>query len=63
MPPPQRYLALLCYLHQTWWDTLDQGVNMDGKLLQRSQKQVKEQLNAKLTSQRYTINRVVDRYR
>ena len=63
MPAPQRYLALVCYLRQMWRETLDQGVDMYGKLLRRYQRQAHEQLDARLTAQRRTIDRVVDRYR
>ena len=35
MAAPRRHLALVCFLHQTWRDTLDQAVDMYGKLLDR----------------------------
>ena len=34
--PPRRHLALVCFLHQAWRDTLDQAVDMYGKLLDRN---------------------------
>ena len=33
MAVPSRHLALVCFLHQAWRDTLDQAVDMYGKLL------------------------------
>ena len=33
MAAPRRHLALVCFLHQAWRDTLDQAVDMYGKLL------------------------------
>ena len=33
MATPRRHLALVCFLHQAWRDTLDQAVDMYGKLL------------------------------
>ena len=34
----RRRLALVCFLHQAWRDTLDQAVDMYAKLLDRSYK-------------------------
>ena len=36
MAAPRRHLALVCFLHQAWRDTLDQAVDMYGKLLDRN---------------------------
>jgi len=36
MAVPRRHLALVCFLHQAWRDTLDQAVDMYGKLLDRN---------------------------
>jgi len=33
---PRRHLALVCFLHQAWRDTLDQALDMYGKLLDRN---------------------------
>ena len=62
MPAPRRYLALVCFLHQVWHDTLDQAVDMYGKLLERDQKQVHFRLEEKLKAQRHTVDRVVQHY-
>ena len=40
MAAPRRHLALVCFLHQAWRDTLDQAVDMYGKLLDRNRKLV-----------------------
>ena len=40
MAAPRRRLALVCFLHQAWRDTLDQAVDMYGKLLDRNRKLV-----------------------
>ena len=45
-PPVRR--ALVCFLHQAWRDTLDQAVDMYGKLLDRSRKRVEDRLDAML---------------
>jgi len=39
------HLALVCFLHQAWRDTLDQAVDMYGKLLDRNRKRVDERLD------------------
>lgn len=62
MAAPRRYLALVCFLHQAWRDTLDQAVDMYDKLLQRDQKRVHCRLEEKLNAQRGTVDRVVQRY-
>ena len=38
MVAPRRRLALVCFLHQAWRDTLDQAVDRYAKLLDRSRK-------------------------
>ena len=45
MAAPRRHLALACFLHQTWRDTLDQAVDMYGKLLDRNRKLVETRLD------------------
>ena len=60
---PRRYLALVCFLRQTWRDTLDQGVDMYGKLLERGQKQVQFRLEEKLKAQRRAADRIMQHYR
>ena len=59
---PRRHLALVCFLHQAWRDTLDQAVDMYGKLLDRSRKQAEQRLDEKLKAQRRVVDRVVHRY-
>ena len=54
MAAPRRHLALVCFLHQTWRDTLDQAVDMYGKLLD---------LDDMLKAQRQAVDRIVHRYR
>ena len=56
---PRRYLSLVCFLRQAWRDTLDQGVDMYGKLLERDQKQVRFRLEEKLKTQRHAANRIM----
>ena len=63
MLAPRRRLALVCFLRQTWRDTLDQAVDMYAKLLDRNRKQVETRLDEKLKAQRNTVDRVVLRYR
>ena len=47
MAAPRRHLALVCFLHQAWRDTLDQAVDMYGKLLDRNRKLVEDRLDAR----------------
>ena len=63
MAAPRRHLALVCFLHQAWRDTLDQAVDMYGKLLERSRKLVERRLDEKLKAQRHAVDRIVQRYR
>ena len=63
MAPPRRHLALVCFLHQAWRDTLDQAVDMYGKLLDRNRKLVDERLDGMLKAQRQAVDRIVQRYR
>ena len=63
MAAPRRHLALVCFLHQAWRDTLDQAVDMYGKLLDRSRKLVEHRLDEKLKAQRHAVDRIVQRYR
>ena len=60
---PRRYLALVCFLNQAWRDTLDQAVDMYGKLLERDQKQVQYRLDEKLKAQRHAADRIMQHYR
>jgi len=59
---PRRYLSLVCFLRQAWRDTLDQGVDMYGKLLERDQKQVRFRLEEKLKAQRHAVDRIMQHY-
>ena len=63
MAAPRRHLALVCFLHQAWRDTLDQAVDMYDKLLDRNRKLVERHLDEKLKAQRRTVDRIVHRYR
>ena len=63
MAAPRRHLALVCFLHQAWRDTLDQAVDMYGKLLDRNRKRVDERLDDMLKAQRHAVDRIVQRYR
>ena len=63
MAAPRRHLALVCFLHQAWRNTLDQAVDMYGKLLDRSRKLVEHRLDEKLKAQRHAVDRIVQRYR
>ena len=58
-----RSAALVCFLHQAWRDTLDQAVDMYGKLLDRNRKRVDERLDDMLKAQRHAVDRIVQRYR
>ena len=60
---PRRHLALVCILHQAWRDTLDQAVDMYGKLLDRNRKLVEARLDDMLKAQRQAVDRIVHRYR
>ena len=63
MAAPRRHLALLCFLHQAWRDTLGQAVDMYGKLLDRNRKLVDDRLDDMLKAQRHAVDRIVQRYR
>ena len=63
MAAPRRHLALVCFLHQAWRDTLDQAVDMYGKLLDRNRKLVDDRLDGMLKAQRHAVDRIVQRYR
>ena len=63
MAAPRRHLALVCFLHQAWHDTLDQAVDMYGKLLDRNRKLVEARLDDMLKAQRQAVDRIVQRYR
>ena len=63
MAAPRRHLALVCFLHQAWRDTLDQAVDMYGKLLDRNRKLVEARLDDMLKAQRQAVDRIVHRYR
>ena len=63
MAAPRRHLALVCFLHQAWRDTLDQAVDMYGKLLDRNRKLVDDRLDDMLKAQRHAVDRIVHRYR
>ena len=63
MAAPRRHLALVCFLHQAWRDTLDQAVDMYGKLLDRNRKLVEPRLDDMLKAQRQAVDRIVHRYR
>ena len=58
MAAPRRHLALVCFLHQTWRDTLDQAVDMYGKLLDRNRKLVETRLDDMLKAQRQAVDRI-----
>ena len=62
MAAPRRHLALVCFLHQAWRDTLDQAVDMYGKLLDRNRKLVEDRLDDMLKAQRHAVDRIVHRY-
>ena len=59
MAAPRRHLALVCFLHQAWRDTLDQAVDMYGKLLDRNRKRVEDRLDDMLKAQRHAVDRIV----
>ena len=63
MAAPRRHLALVCFLHLAWRDTLDQAVDMYGKLLDRNRKLVEARLDDMLKAQRQAVDRIVHRYR
>ena len=62
MAAPRRHLTLVCFLHQAWRDTLDQAVDMYGKLLDRHRKRVEDHLDDRLKAQRHAVDRIVHRY-
>ena len=63
MAAPRRHLALVCFLHQAWRDTLDQAVDMYGKLLDRNRKLVEARLDDMLKAQRQAVDRIVHHHR
>ncbi len=62
MPAPRRYLALVCYLYQAWRDSIDQAVDMYGKLLERQKSHINRLLDERLKKQRRALDRVVHNY-
>ena len=62
MAAPRRHLVLVCFLHQARRDTLDQAVDMYGKLLDRNRKLVEDRLDEMLKAQRHAVDRIVHRY-
>ena len=62
MAAPRRHLALVCFLHQAWRDTLDQAVDMYGKLIDRHRTRIEDHLADRLNAQRHAVDRIVHRY-
>ena len=58
-----RATLMVCFLHQAWRDTLDQAVDMYGKLLDCNRKLVEDRLDDMLKAQRHAVDRIVQRYR
>ena len=61
MAAPRRHLALVCFLHQAWRDTLDQAVDMYGTLLDRHRTRVDDHLDDRLNAHRHAVDRIVHR--
>ena len=61
MAAPRRHLALVCFLHQAWRDTLDQAVDMYGTLLDRHRTRVEDHLDDRLNAHRHAVDRIVHR--
>ena len=61
MAAPRRPLALVCFLHQAWRDTLDQAVDMYGTLLDRHRTRVEDHLDDRLNAHRHAVDRIVHR--
>ena len=53
----------MCFLPQAWRDTLDQAVDMYGKLLDRHRTLVEARLDDLLKAQRTATDRIVHRSR
>ena len=58
MAAPRRPLALVCFLHPTWRDTLDQAVDMYGTLLARHRTRVDDHLDDRLNAHRHAVDRI-----
>ena len=61
MAAPRRHLALVCFLHQAWRDTLDQAADMYGTLLDRHRTRVEDHLDDRLNAHRHAVDRIVHR--
>lgn len=55
MPAPQRYTVLVCFLTQTYQDTLDQLVGMYDKLITGTYRRAQHDLDEDLKRQRMTL--------
>ena len=58
MAAPRRPLALVCFLHPAWRDTLDQAVDMYGTLLARHRTRVDDHLDDRLNAHRHAVDRI-----
>ena len=58
MAAPRRPLALVCFLHPAWRDTLDQAVDMYGTLLDRHRTRVEDHLDDRLNAHRHAVDRI-----
>ena len=60
---PRRLASLVCFLRQSYRDTVDQVVDMFDKLLTRTCTQAEHDLDDQMRTQRHTIKTALDRLR
>ena len=54
--PPRRYASLVCFLWQSYRDTVDQLIDMFDKLITRTQTQAEHERNSQMLAQRQMID-------
>ena len=60
--PNHRYAALVCFLWQTYQDTIDYIIETHAKLMGKVEKQAKEAFDRQLLQQRQAINEYLDMF-
>ena len=60
---PRRLASLVCFLRQSYRDTVDQAVDMFDKLLTRTCTQAEHDLDDQIRTQRHSIKAALERLR
>ncbi|MFC1833871.1 Tn3 family transposase [Thermodesulfobacteriota bacterium] len=63
LQPPHRYTVLVCFLWQTYRDTIDQVVDMHGKLITRIWRRAETELGDQLKKQRTSLVAAISMFR